>query len=136
MSVFIFLDPQISFLLPHPFDFEAYIDTERELWAFFPETTGKRVNFCQLGLTAHLYAEAPDCRQSLRADETYFLMPCGDGMLRPIRMRRERLLTLEEFRMTQLTSIRMMNHLSGAGRLMDEIHRQVMGPEILAAGSE
>src|SRR5271165_6702264 len=60
VSSFTFLDPEVSYPLPDSFDFEEYIDTERELWAFFPETVGKRVNFCQLGLTARLYAEVPE----------------------------------------------------------------------------
>ena len=136
MSPFIFLDPLISFRLPQAFDFEGYIDTERELWAFFPETTGKRANFCQLGLTARLYVEVPDHHEPLNTDETYFLMPCEDGMLRPIRMRSERILTLEEFRMTHLTSIRMMSKLSGTGKVLDEVHRQVLGPEIIAESSQ
>lgn len=133
MSPFTFLDPEASFPLPDSFDFEGYIDTERELWAFFPETVGKRVNFCQMGLTAQLYAEVPETRAALAKDETYFLMPCGaDWTMRPVRMQSSRILTLEEFRMTHLTSIRMMQKLAGTGSLMDEVHRQVLGPEILA----
>jgi hypothetical protein len=136
LSPFTFLDPQVSFQLPRKFDFAAYIDTEQELWAFFPETAGKRVNFCQLGLTARLYAEVPDHRQPLQIDETYFLMPCEDGTMRPLRMRTERILTLEEFRTTHLTAMRMMNSLSATGTLMDAVHRQVLGPELLAESSE
>jgi hypothetical protein len=135
VSSFTFLDPEISWPLPHSFDFEGYIDTERELWAFFPETSGRRVNFCQLGLTARLFAEVPETRGPLHDDETYFLMPCDDGAMRPVRMRTERALTLEEFRMTHLTALRMMNKLSSTGKLMDEVHRQVLGPEIVADGS-
>ena len=136
MSSFTFLDPGISFPLPQQFDYEGYIDTEQELWAFFPETCGKRVNFCQLGLTARLYAEVPETGEPLAADETYFLMPCSDGKLRPVRMRGERNLTLDEFRMSHMTSLRMMNKLSGTGRLMEEVHRQVLGAEILADSSQ
>jgi len=134
VSSFTFLDPEISFPLPDSFDFEGYIDTERELWAFFPETVGKRVNFCQLGLTARLYAEVPETRMPVQNDETYFLMPCEDAKMRPIRMQSARILTLDEFRMARLTSLRMMSKLSGTGRLMNEVHRQVLGPEILAEG--
>jgi hypothetical protein len=129
-----FLDPQSSFRLPANFDFEGYIDAERELWALFPETTGKRVNFCQLGLTATLYAEVADPFTPLSADETYFLMPCADINLRPVRMRAERPLTLEEFRMTHITAMRMMEKLSGTGRVMDEVHLLVLGPTVLAEG--
>jgi len=28
------------------------------MWALFPETEGKRVNFCQLGLTAKIFIES------------------------------------------------------------------------------
>jgi len=124
----------MSWPLPKSFDFGEYIGVEQELWAFFPETTGKRVNFCQLGLTAKLFAEVMETREPLRENETYFLMPCDDGRMRPVRMRSERALTLEEYRMTHLTAIRIMERLSGTGRLMDEIHRHVLGPEIIAQG--
>jgi hypothetical protein len=127
-----FLDPASSFPLPKKFDFDGYIDAERELWAFFPEAAGKRVNFCQLGLTARLYVEVPENSRGLDSDETYFLMPCADGMMRPLRMRSTRALTLEEFRMTHLTSIRIGEKLSATGRLMDEVHLQILGPEIVA----
>ena len=132
MSSFAFLEPEAVFQLSRDFDFEGYIDVERELWAFFPETAGKRVNYCQVGLSARLYAEMPDDRKPLRPDETYFLMPCEDQTLRPVRMKSERILTLDEFRMSHLTSMRMMHKLRGIGPLMDEVHRQVVGPEIVA----
>ena len=129
-----FLDPKVSFRLPASFDFDSYIDTERELWALFPETEGKRVNFCQVGLSAMLYTEVPDDSSGLLANETYFLMPCADSTLRPIRMRSERRLTLDEFRMTHITAVRLMEKLSGTGRIMDAVHMQVLGPELLAEG--
>jgi hypothetical protein len=122
----------MSWPLPKSFDFDGYIGVEQELWAFFPETIGKRVNFCQLGLTARLFAEAVETREPLTENETYFLMPCEDGTMRPVRMRSERALTLEEYRMTHLTARRIMDRLSGTGRLMDEVHRHVLGPEIIA----
>ena len=134
MSSPLFLDPKSFFPLPARFDFDGYINAERELWAFFPETTGKRVNYCQLGLTARLFVEVREDRAALAADETYFLMPCADGTMRPLRMRSARALTLEEFRMTHLTSIRIMEKLSATGGLMDAVHLQILGPEILAEG--
>ena len=136
MSPLSFLDPHGSFRLPSNFDFEGYIDAERELWALFPETIGRRVNFCQLGLTATLYAEVADSSAPLAADETYFLMPCPDLNLRPIRMRAEHPLTLEEFRMTHITALRMMEKLSGTGRVMDEVHLRVLGPSVLTEGAD
>jgi len=131
-----FLDRDSSFRLPANFDFSGYIDAERELWALFPETTSKRVNFCQLGLTATLFAEVPDAGSPLESNETYFLMPCEDLNLRPVRMRAERGLTLEEFRMTHITAMRMMDKLSGTGRVMDEVHLRVLGSALLAESSE
>ena len=66
MSAYAFLDPRCKYALPLSFDYAGYIDTERELWALFPETYGKRVNFCQLGLTASLYIEARDNGSELK----------------------------------------------------------------------
>ena len=86
MSAYAFLDPRCKYALPLSFDYAGYIDTERELWALFPETYGKRVNFCQLGLTASLYIEAPDDGSELKPAETYFLMPFADHTMRPLRM--------------------------------------------------
>jgi len=130
-----FLNPSVGFPLPHRFDFEDYIETEREFWALFPESEGKRVNFSQAGLTAKLYVEAPEDGSALKSDETYFLMPCADRNLRPIRMEGSRRLTLEEFRMTHLTAIRLMGKLSGTGRILDEVHMMVLGPEVLEEAS-
>ena len=85
MSEYTFLDPQSSFPLPATFNYEEYIETEQELWALFPETDGRRVNFVQIGLTAQIYAEVPENGQELEFDETYILMPCADLTMRPIR---------------------------------------------------
>ncbi len=133
MPDYSFLDPTTSFPLPRRFDFGAYIETEREFWALFPETEGKRVNFCQTGLTARVYVESPEDGSALQADETYFLMPCPDSSLRPIRMQSARRLTLQEFRMTHLTAIRLMQQLSGTGRILDHVHMMVLGQEVLDA---
>src|SRR5882762_6155274 len=102
LSAFAFLDPTCRYALPATFDFQGYIETEQELWALFPETEGKRVNFCQLGLTASLYVEVPDDRSDLKLGETYFLMPCPDRTMRPLRMRFLRRLKLDEYRMSHL----------------------------------
>jgi hypothetical protein len=131
LSDYSFLHADTSFPLPHRFDFRAYIETEREFWALFPETEGKRVNFSQTGLTAKLYVEVKDDGSALRPEETYFLMPCEDRSLRPVRMESARRLTLAEFRMTHLTAIRLMNQLSGTGRILDQVHLMVLGPEVL-----
>lgn len=127
-----FLNPDCAYPLPKSFDYGDYIETEREMWALFPETDGKRVNFCQLGLTAQLYTES-DSAGDLALDETYFLMPCPDRMLRPVRMRQIRRLTLEEFRMSHITAQRLAEKLGGTGRVMEDIHMQILGPEILGA---
>ena len=130
MSTYSFLEPGISYPLPPSFDYQDYIETERELWALFPETDGQRVNFCQLGLTAQIFIESPEGGE-LEANETYFLMPCPDRSLRPIRMRAVRRLTLEEFRMSHITAMRLADKLAGTGKVMEAIHLQIMGPEIL-----
>ena len=95
MSEYTFIEPNAAFPLPATFNFDEYIETERELWALFPETDGRRVNFVQIGLTAMIYAEVPDTGAELAFDETYILMPCEDFAMRPIRMRACRRLDLE-----------------------------------------
>lgn len=132
MSMFSFIDPEAAYPLPKSFNYSDYIETEREMWALFPETDGKRVNFCQLGLTAKIFVESADAGE-LRDDETYFLMPCADRKLRPVRMRQVRRLTLEEFRMSHITAIRMADKLAGTTRVLEEVHLQILGPEILGA---
>jgi hypothetical protein len=130
VSRFSFLEPSTCFNLPKSFNFNNYIETERELWALFPETDGKRVNFCQMGLTAQIFIES-ESGEELSHDETYFLMPCAGGMLKPVRMRALRRLTLQEFRMSHITAMRLADQLSGTAKVMDEIHMQILGPEIL-----
>jgi hypothetical protein len=62
-------------------------------------------------------------------------MPCADRTLRPIRMRQLRRLTLDEFRMSHITAIRLADKLNGTNRVLQEIHLQILGPEILGASS-
>jgi hypothetical protein len=131
VSGYSFLDPAASYPLPSHFDFPAYIETENEFWALFPETHGMRVNFCQLGLTAQIYVESRSSTGELAHDETYFLMPCEDYTMRPLRMRALRRLTLLEYRMSHLTALRLRDYLETAGPVMDQVHMQIMGPEIL-----
>jgi hypothetical protein len=130
VSPYSFIEPDKAYPLPTSFNYPDYIEIEREMWAFFPETDGKRVNFCQLGLTAKIFVESPAAGE-LAEDETYFLMPCADRTLRPIRMRQLRRLTLEEFRMSHITAIRLADKLNGTNRVLEEIHLQILGPEIL-----
>jgi hypothetical protein len=129
VSSFSFLSPECSFPLPRTFHYGEYLETERELWALFPETEGKRVNFCQMGLTAMIFTESVNPGE-LDADETYFLMPCSDRTLRPVRMRAVRRLTLEEFRMSHITAQRLADKLAGTGRVMQAIHVEIMGQEL------
>ena len=131
MSIYAFLDPGSSYPLPPSFDFEEYIETERELWALFPESDGKRVNFVQVGLTATIYTEVFDDGSELQPDETYILMPCSDRSMRPIRMEASRRLTLTEYRMGHLTAIKLMGKVTEAGELMREIGCQILGPEVI-----
>jgi hypothetical protein len=132
VSHFSFLPADSAYPLPKSFNFTDYIETEQEMWALFPETEGKRVNFCQLGLTAKIYVESQALGE-LADDETYFLMPCPDRKLRPIRMRQVRRLTRDEFRMSHITAIRLAEKLSGTTRVLEEVHLEILGPEILGA---
>ena len=130
MSQHSFIEPDSSYPLPKAFSYPEYIEIEREMWALFPETDGKRVNFCQIGLTARIYVESNGVGD-LGPDETYFLMPCYDRTLRPIRMTQLRRLTLEEFRMSHITAIRLADKLNGTNKVLEEIHMRILGPEIL-----
>lgn len=131
MNEYVFLEPGAAFPLPKTFNFDEYIETERELWALFPETEGRRVNFIQIGITAMIYAEVPDDRGELASDETYVLMPCADYTMRPIRMQACRRLTLSEYRMGHLTAIKLMGRVNEAGEVMREIGSQILGAEVL-----
>lgn len=131
MSDFAFLDPGVSYQLPGSFDYADYIETERELWALFPETDGKRVNFIQIGLTAQIFSEVPDDLSELGPDETYILMPCPDRTMRPVRMEACRRLTLSEYRMGHLTAVKLIGRMGGTGDIMQEIGHQIMGPEVI-----
>ena len=132
MSQYSFVEPGSSFPVPSTFNFEEYIETERELWALFPDTDGKRVNFVQVGLTAQIYTEMPDDRSELKADETYILMPCDDSMMRPIRMRASRRLTLSEYRMGHMTAIKLIGKVNEAGEVMREVACKILGEEVMA----
>ena len=131
MSQFAFLEPNSSFPLPASFNYDEYIETEQELWALFPETDGRRVNFVQIGLTAQIYAEVPDNGSELGMDETYILMPCEDQTMRPVRMQACRRLTLSEYRMGHLTAIKLVGRVNEAGEVMREIGCQILGAEVL-----
>ncbi len=131
MSQYSFIEPHAAFPLPSTFNFGEYIETERELWALFPETDGRRVNFVQVGLTAQIYAQVPDTGSDLTADETYILMPCGDYTMRPIRMKACRRLTLSEYRMGHLTAIKLVGKVKEAADVMHEIGCQILGDEVL-----
>jgi hypothetical protein len=131
LSAYSFLDPRSKYPLPASFDYTGYIETEQELWALFPETEGKRVNFCQVGLTASLYIEASENGAELKPGETYFLMPFPDRTMRPLRMRVLRKLTLNEYRLSHITAVRLGDMLEGASEIMDEVHLQILGPQIV-----
>jgi len=131
LSHYAFIEPRAAFPLPPTFNFDEYIETERELWALFPETDGRRVNFVQIGLTAMIYGEMHDDGSELALDETYILMPCADYTMRPIRMRGLRRLTLSEYRMGHLTAVKLVGKVSEAGEVMREIGCQILGEEVL-----
>ncbi len=131
MSAYAFLDPGSSYPLPSTFCYEEYIEAERELWAIFPETDGKRVNFIQVGLTAQVFTEVFDDGSELDVAETYVLMPCPDRTMRPIRMEACRRLTLSEYRMGHLTAVKLLGKVAEAGEVMREIGCQILGPEVM-----
>jgi hypothetical protein len=130
VSRFSFLKPAAEYPLPRTFCYSQYIEIEQELWALFPETEGERVNFCQMGLTAMIFVGSSSSGE-LAANETYFLMPCRDAVLRPIRMRAVRRLTREEFRLSSITASRLAEQLSDTGKVLEEIHLEILGPEVL-----
>jgi len=131
VSIYAFLSPASSYPLSPSFNFEEYIETERELWALFPETDGKRVNFVQIGLTATIYTEVSEDGSELAPQETYILMPCADKTMKPIRMQACRRLTLSEYRMGHLTAVKLMGKVAEAGELMREIGLEILGPEVI-----
>jgi hypothetical protein len=131
LSQYAFIEPRAAFPRPPTFNFDEYIETERELWALFPETDGRRVNFVQIGLTAMIYGEMPEDGTELGMDETYILMPCADYTMRPIRMRAIRRLTLSEYRMGHLTAVKLVGKVNEAGEVMREIGCQILGDEVL-----
>jgi hypothetical protein len=131
VSAYAFLNPASAYPLPRAFNYGEYIEAERELWALFPETDGKRVNFVQVGLTAQVYAEVYDDGTELRPHETYILMPCPDNTMRPIRMEACRRLTLSEYRMGHLTAVKLMGRVSQASDIMREIGCEILGPEVI-----
>lgn len=131
MSDCVLLPRTVSYQLPRRFCWDAYIDIERELWALFPETTGRRTGFIQVGLTAHLYTDVPEQDTELGANETYLLLPGADGCLRPVRMQHCRTLTRGEYRMAQLTAVKLLGALRGTGAVMEEIAQGLLGDEVL-----
>lgn len=132
MPVRALLDPGSSYPLPQDFTLYDYMQTEREFWALFPETHGKRVNFCQVGLTAQLFIDVADGGKELQSNEAYFLLPCADHHMRPVRMQALRHLTLSEYRMSRLTALKLGSFLRTAGDILDQVHEAVLGPEIIA----
>jgi len=131
MNPYTFIQPSAVYRLPASFDFAAYIDTEQELWAFFPETDGHRVNFAQIGLTAWIYCSVPESGAELADNETYIIMPCGDHTMRPIRMRAIRRLTLQEYRMGHLTALKLIGKINEAGEALREIGNEILGEEVI-----
>jgi hypothetical protein len=131
LSEYAFLDPGAFYRLPSSFDYEEYIETERELWALFPETDGKRVNFIQVGLTAQIFAEVPEDASELGPGQTYVLMPCPDRTMRPLRMAPCRRLTLSEYRMGHLTAVKLIGRMSEAREILMEIGHEILGPEVI-----
>jgi hypothetical protein len=129
-----FVAPGERIPLPAAFDYDGYLDAEQELNMLFPEVNGQRANFIQVGLTAAVYAEAPDTGAPLGDHETYVLMPDRDleGVcLRPIRMRPIKRLTVADYRMAHLTAIKLIGKLGGVGEAMHSIGLAILGDEVI-----
>ena len=75
LSQYAFLDPSAAYPLPSSFKYREYIETEQELWALFPETDGKRVNFVQIGLTAQIYEDSPERGKKPNHGDSYRFEP-------------------------------------------------------------
>jgi hypothetical protein len=129
-----FVRPGKRIPLPKAFDYDGYLDAERELDMLFPEVNGRRANFIQIGLTAAIYVEEPDSGAPLEPDETYALMPDRDARgvyMRPIRMRPVRRMTLTDYRMAHLTAIKLMGRLSEASKAIHEVALSILGEEVI-----
>ena len=116
------------------FNFEEYIETERELWALFPETDGKRVNFLQVGLTAQIFAQMADDASEPRLWMKAIRSPQAvveDFMTRPNSAARRRLTPLLEYRMGHLTAIKLIGSERAACGSPREIGCQILGAEVL-----
>ena len=132
MTNYAFLSPSSSFALSPSFDWDEYIEIERELWALFPETQGRRVNFIQIGLTAEIFAEMYEDNSELGPYETYILMPDANYTMHPIRMKSLRRLTLSEYRMGHLTAVKLIGKMMEAAEVMRAVGAQILGDEVLA----
>ncbi len=124
------LPPDSAFQLPAAFNYAEYIDCEQELWALFPECTGKRVNFIQAGLSAFLYAEMVNDGTDLAIDQTYMLMPHPDRYLRPIRMKCVRRLSIDEYRLSTYTALKASGHVLATA--FREAANIILGEELLS----
>lgn len=130
MSDYSFLPADAFFRAPREFNFDEYIEIEKELWMIFPETEGHRVNFIQFGISALLMIDVADDGSEITTTEAYFVMPCENGDLKPIRMRAIRHLTLDEYRMAAHSSLKLVDILEPLRPVMKNIGRAVTGDEI------
>ena len=82
-----FVPPGERIPLPPTFDYDGYLDSERALNMLFPEVSGRRANFIQVGLTAAIYAEQPDTQTvegSVTADRRNRRVPAGADRTRVV----------------------------------------------------
>jgi len=147
MSKWSFIQPGRSFPVsssPNYSDlYKRWIEIEEELWVLFPETQGRRVAVHQFGQTGYLLTCSGACHNSencgrvkicdngteLENLETYMLMPCCDNSIRPLRMKPLRRLTLEEWRMANVSATKL------AELLDQEMYHEYMGIAIGVAGT-
>ncbi len=130
MTEFCFVHLRKAYWLAPNFDFGSYIRVERELWALFPETDGKRVSVVPFGLSASLAVSAHDDGSSLCPEEAYVLMPYPDGKMKPMRMTMVRRINLEEYRFAYHTLGRLKEMLPGLDYVNRSLNADIYGEEI------
>lgn len=128
-----FIEPDRSFAIPKNFQYERYIEIEREVWALFPDVAlqGKRVTVAQFGMSGFILAEIMDDGSELKNDETYVLMPCADYFMRFFRMKMMRRISTNEFRMVNLTSIRVAEYMVPLRDTLIFVQHMILGQDVI-----
>lgn len=124
----------INYFFPYPkgFKYSEYLDAMREFWMLFPEIDGRKVTTIIAGTSATIMAEVlHDDQSDLRLDEYYFFIPCEDGMVRLIRMEAIKKLSLDEYRLSVRSVMRVAQTMIPLYHLLEEMLKSVLGEELL-----